>query len=80
MTVQIEASKALIFAAGCLAAYFVFKYTRRSGPGRYGDLVGAIAAGAAVIAVLAFLVVPQEAVGDVPVPAPTPSSNDPGRS
>lgn len=33
MTLQIDSTKGLIFVAGCVVMYFVFKYTRRSHPG-----------------------------------------------
>ncbi|MET9484516.1 hypothetical protein [Streptomyces sp. NPDC006638] len=77
MTLQIDPTKAMILVAGCLVTYFVFKYTRRSHPGpvRSGDLVGSIMAGAAVIAMLAFLLVPEaKAEDDVPAPTVTPTS------
>ncbi|MFD4757191.1 hypothetical protein [Streptomyces sp. NPDC058426] len=57
MTVQIDALNALIFMAGCVVAYFVYKHTRRShsGPVKTGDVGVAIATGLSVILALGFL-------------------------
>ncbi|MER7679387.1 hypothetical protein [Streptomyces sp. NPDC096934] len=76
MTLQIDSTKAVIFVAGCVVTYFVFKYTRRShpGPATSGDLVGSIAAGATAMAVLAFLVVPQARTEPDEFPAPVSTS------
>ncbi|MFE3265004.1 hypothetical protein [Streptomyces sp. NPDC059215] len=76
MTLQIDSTKAVIFVAGCVVMYFVFKYTRRSHPGPVtsGDLVGSIAAGATAMAVLAFLMVPQARTEPDEFPAPMSTS------
>ncbi|WP_405533847.1 hypothetical protein OG592_44710 (plasmid) [Streptomyces avidinii] len=54
MTVHIPPMGAAAFVMSVLAAYFVFKASRRThaGPAVGGDLIGAITAGAAVFAVL----------------------------
>ncbi|MFJ4126553.1 hypothetical protein ACIP3U_35285 [[Kitasatospora] papulosa] len=68
MTVQIDALNAVVFVAGCVVAYFVYKHTRKSHPGpvKTGDPGMAIGAGLSVILALGFLLGVSGAETDAP--------------
>ncbi|MEU6114493.1 hypothetical protein ABZ840_08165 [Streptomyces sp. NPDC047117] len=57
MTLHIDPVAGLVFLLGCAAAYGAYRHSKRSrtATSGTGDLVGAITAGAAVVAVAGFL-------------------------